>query len=85
MKKQIINVLEELTDIQLNLGSSGARELVADKIINEVFGDLYDSCVSCSCLTEYKVSDHIDNRRHYIEGSGQLCELCYKKIYNKEL
>jgi hypothetical protein len=42
-----------------------------------------DKCVSCEKETEYTITDHIDRRKYYVEGSGQLCVGCYNKIYKK--
>ncbi len=39
-----------------------------------------EKCVLCESDTEYLVTDHIDNRLHYIEGAGQLCGKCYKAV-----
>jgi hypothetical protein len=36
-----------------------------------------DCCVNCGDETQYKKSDHIDNRMGYIEGAGQLCSRCF--------
>ena len=38
-------------------------------------------CVSCGGDTPYDFFDNIKDRMWYVEGSGQLCEKCYKKIY----
>jgi hypothetical protein len=38
--------------------------------------DGYDLCVNCGTKTIYKTERHIDTRRHYIEGAGQLCDPC---------
>lgn len=36
-----------------------------------------DKCVMCHNETEYELSTHIDLRRGYVEGMGQLCFTCY--------
>lgn len=41
-----------------------------------------DHCVVCNKLTEYEKNTNIDQRNYYIEGGGQLCFECYKKINN---
>ena len=41
--------------------------------------DEFDKCVLCGKETEYKRSTHIDMRVGYVEGSGQLCSVCYNK------
>ena len=40
-----------------------------------------DRCVSCDTVTPYSSETNIVERNYYIEGAGQLCEKCYKKIY----
>ncbi len=35
-----------------------------------------EKCVLCGAETEYFRSTPIDKRKHYVEGSGQLCEDC---------
>jgi hypothetical protein len=39
-----------------------------------------DFCVLCLKETEYNISTHIDFRRHYVEGVGQLCDGCHDRI-----
>lgn len=39
--------------------------------------DEYEECVMCSKGTGVRVDEHIENRKYYIEGAGQLCEKCY--------
>ena len=45
--------------------------------INEII----EKCVICKVDTPYKKSTHIDMRKNYIEGVGQLCYGCYLIIY----
>ena len=40
-------------------------------------------CTNCDEETPYTTDTHIDQRQHYVEGSGQLCGKCWNKIYNK--
>tara|TARA_Y100000590_G_scaffold405871_1_gene494555 strand:- start:840 stop:1121 length:282 start_codon:yes stop_codon:yes gene_type:complete len=40
-----------------------------------------DKCVMCGAKTEYDKDTHIDNRKYYIEGAGQMCEGCHTRIY----
>lgn len=53
-------------------------------------GDQYDDasdwrkiekCVLCGNLTPYLNTTHVDERNYYVEGAGQLCEQCYKNLY----
>lgn len=38
-------------------------------------------CIRCNKPTPYHQSTPIMLRRYYIEGSGQLCPLCYQELY----
>jgi len=43
-----------------------------------------ECCVVCDKETEYTKDTHIDQRKYYVEGAGQLCKECYafcKKCY----
>ena len=40
-----------------------------------------DKCVMCGGKTPYDKDTHIDNRKYYIEGAGQMCEGCHTRIY----
>ena len=40
-----------------------------------------DKCVMCGIKTEYDKSVHIHNRKHYVEGAGQMCSPCHQRIY----
>lgn len=41
-----------------------------------------EKCVSCGKETIYTIDTHIDLRKNYVEGAGQLCDDCGKKIYD---
>lgn len=41
--------------------------------------DEYDTCIMCGIQTPYLVSTHIDLRKCYVEGAGQICPNCYNK------
>tara|TARA_R110000782_G_scaffold90474_3_gene173541 strand:+ start:888 stop:1034 length:147 start_codon:yes stop_codon:yes gene_type:complete len=43
--------------------------------------DSIEKCVNCGEDTPYKFADNIFNRSFYVEGAGQLCQLCYEKVY----
>jgi len=43
---------------------------------------IHETCVSCNTVTEVLVTEPVQNRHHYVEGAGQLCEKCYTKIYS---
>jgi len=39
-----------------------------------------ETCIMCGCDTGIPEDQHIDHRRHYVEGTGQLCEKCDTEI-----
>ena len=39
-----------------------------------------ESCVQCGEPTLYRITDHIDTRIGYVEGAGQLCIDCLRKL-----
>lgn len=38
-------------------------------------------CILCGIDTKVPKHLHIDLRKHYVEGAGQLCENCWAKTY----
>jgi hypothetical protein len=40
-----------------------------------------EKCVHCGRKTAYKKIDPIEGRKHYVEGSGQLCPKCWTETY----
>jgi len=38
---------------------------------------------SCGAETEYSKETNINLRKWYVEGAGQLCEKCYRRIYER--
>lgn len=43
----------------------------------------HEICVLCGKVTKEDVDTKVSKRKHYIAGSGQLCEKCYQEIYQK--
>jgi hypothetical protein len=43
-----------------------------------------EKCVLCGKETNVPIDLHIDERKNYVEGAGQLCDECAKKVYSKE-
>ena len=41
----------------------------------------HDKCVICNEETEYAEMDHVLARNFYVEGSGQLCQMCFDNCY----
>jgi len=42
-----------------------------------------EKCISCGRDTGYSINDHIELRKTYVEGAGQLCSECFKEVYEK--
>lgn len=40
-----------------------------------------EGCVICGNITPYNINTSIYDRTGYIQGAGQLCSDCYKKVY----
>ena len=36
-----------------------------------------ETCVSCGLNTGHSINDHIDSRKTYVDGAGQLCSDCF--------
>ena len=46
---------------------------------------IYENCILCNTECQEKINTFpidINNRLYYIEGAGQLCNFCYKDLYN---
>ena len=60
------------------------RPAVTAKALSERLRRLEnETCVSVNCKNDTGVSRslHIDERPHYIVGSGQLCPECWRRLY----
>lgn len=42
-----------------------------------------EKCIICNKQLKIKRTQSIDKRKYYIQGAGQLCEDCYKKLYRE--
>ncbi len=40
-----------------------------------------EKCVICHKNVNVNKNVHIGKRKYYVQGAGQLCENCYKKLY----
>ena len=40
-------------------------------------------CIRCGKPTPYDIHTPITTRLYYIDGSGQLCEDCWKRVYGE--
>lgn len=43
-----------------------------------------EKCIRCGKETEFDIHTPVDRRKNYVDGSGQLCEDCWKKLYLKD-
>jgi hypothetical protein len=42
-----------------------------------------EKCVNCGLNTGYSINDHVDSRKTYVDGAGQLCSECFIEVYKK--
>ena len=42
-----------------------------------------EKCVNCGRETGHSINDHVDSRKTYVEGAGQLCSKCFIEVYKK--
>lgn len=40
-----------------------------------------ETCVRCGKTVNIQIAMHVDERKTYVEGVGQLCLDCYNNIY----
>ena len=40
-------------------------------------------CIRCGRPTPYVIHTPVDRRKYYVDGSGQLCEDCWKRVYGQ--
>lgn len=60
-------------------------EGVKRKYLDNVKTEGLECCIVCGNETNVLRNTHITNRRHYIEGAGQLCKKCYQELYEKKI
>ena len=41
-----------------------------------------EKCVRCGKETQNDESTPVMERRYFVEGSGQLCEECWRRVYD---
>lgn len=46
--------------------------------------EVNELCVRCGKPTPYDINTPITVRLYYIEGAGQLCEACWRKMYDND-
>lgn len=42
---------------------------------------MLDLCIRCGKETKYSKSTPVEKRYCYVDGTGQLCEACYREVY----
>ena len=40
-------------------------------------------CIRCGKITEYEINTPTEARQYYVDGSGQLCPECWRKVYRR--
>ena len=45
---------------------------------------MFEKCVLCGTITDVPRNMPISSRHYYVEGCGQVCNVCYKQIYNNQ-
>lgn len=50
-------------------------------LMNNNTENKHDTCVICNEETEYAEMDHVLARNFYVEGTGQLCQMCFDNCY----
>jgi len=69
MKNIIMGVLDDITNDQINLGSSAARETIANLIVATL--------KSKGCYTEYDDTDE----HEWLNSEKWLCEICKENTF----
>ena len=46
--------------------------------------DMIELCARCGKPTPYSVETPITLRRYFVEGAGQLCPQCFRKLYGED-
>lgn len=59
------------------------KKVFSERKSNEEVGRK-DKCMMCDNETDYTPDIHESDRIGYIEGLGQLCRNCYRRIYSGE-
>lgn len=55
-----------------------------EQLNNKINEQFTETCVSCGLDTKVNVKLPIYLRDFYIEGAGQLCEKCWRTIYENK-
>lgn len=55
-----------------------------DNETNQLKHNEFEHCTKCNSITEVEKDTPIEERVMYVEGSGQLCKICYYEIYVKK-
>ena len=42
-----------------------------------------EKCITCGKDTGISINTHVDFRKGYVEGAGQLCSECFTETYKK--
>lgn len=70
--------METEKTIKMKSEYAGGNRLKSEKIQEK---RQYEQCVLCRRLTDIPIGLEVDYRAFYMEGAGQLCYDCFKKLY----
>ena len=76
---KFIGAVRQLGDSTWEKVSMPEQELLRESDVDADF----EKCVRCSKTTSTKKTEHIDHRRGYLQGAGQLCTECYNNLYKR--
>ena len=57
---------------------------ITDIVNQKEAGMEKEKCVRCGKETLYDQSTPVTVRRYFVEGAGQLCPDCWRKLYERE-
>ena len=57
------------------------KELAVQNHSSQENQNMHEICARCGKETEYDINIPLEARRWYVEGSGQLCEDCWYKLW----
>ena len=58
------------------------RKKYLQRILYQRHETVYETCVLCGAETKIPVTTPIEEREDYIQGCGQLCTPCRRKIHS---
>ena len=78
---KILGMCDKNCKISMGIAMSNTKKFLRTNFDIEVVS-IIELCVLCNKDTPYDKDVDIDQRQHYVEGSGQMCEECWTKTYD---